>query len=98
MATDLEDARCAIQHLDDMLDGFRKERLIPKIVEEALGISSVERRKWIKDGRLPTSGAGHFLKGKTRFQFSMHAPEDIAPIAANPKIISSWRRQDGDPS
>ncbi|MDO8878871.1 MAG: hypothetical protein Q8M24_05130 [Pseudolabrys sp.] len=98
IAKDLENVRSAVQYLDHMLEGFRKERLIPKIVEEALGISSVERKRWIKDGRLSTSGAGHFLKGKTRFQFSMHAPDDIARIAANPEIISAWRQQDGEPS
>jgi hypothetical protein len=93
---DLAKARSAIEYLDHMLDGFRKERLTPKIVEEALGISSIERRRWIKDGRLPTSGAGHFKKGKTVFQFSLHAPEDIAKIAGRPQIIMAWREVDND--
>jgi len=95
---DAAKARSAIEYLDYMLDGFRKERLAPKIVEEALGISSAERRRWIKDGRLPTSGAGHFLKGKTVFQFSLHAPEDIARIAARPEIIAVWREADNNDS
>lgn len=95
---DAAKARSAIEYLDHMLDRFRKERLAPKIVEEALGISSVERRRWIKDGRLPTSGAGHFKKGKTVFQFSLHAPEDIAKIAARPEIVAAWREVDNDPS
>jgi hypothetical protein len=95
---DASNARSAIEYLDHMLDGLRKERLSPKIVEEAFGISLIERRRWIKDGRLPTSGAGHFKKGKTVFQFSLHAPEDIAKIAARPEIIAAWREVDNDPS
>jgi hypothetical protein len=94
---DVAKAKSAIEYLDHMLKGFRKERLTPKIVEEALGISSIERRRWIKDGRLPTSGAGHFKKGKTVFQFSLHPPEDIAKIAARPEIVAAWREVDNDP-
>jgi hypothetical protein len=92
---DIERAKSAIAHLDHMLDAFRKERLIPKIVEEILGISARERRRWIKDGRLPKSGTGHFKKGKTVFQFYLHSPEEIAKLAANPKIIAEWREADG---
>jgi hypothetical protein len=92
---DIERARSAIEHVDHMLDTFRKERLIPKIVEEILGISARERRRWIKDGRLPKSGTGHFKKGKTVFQFYLHRPEDIAELAAHPEIIDEWRKADG---
>lgn len=92
---DIEQARSAIEHVDHMLGAFRKERLIPKIVEEILGISARERRRWIKDGRLSTSGTGHFKKGKTVFQFYLHRPEDIAKLGANPKIIAEWREADG---
>jgi hypothetical protein len=79
-----------------MLDAFRKERLIPKVVEEALGISSCERRRWTKDSRLPKSGTGHFKKGKTVFQFYLHSPKEIAQLAATPEIIAEWRAADGE--
>jgi len=94
--TDVRQAKSAIDYLDHMLDSFRKERLIPKIVEEVLSINSQERRRWIKDGRLPKSGTGHFKKGKTVFQFYLHSPEEIAKLAANPEIIAEWRAADGD--
>jgi hypothetical protein len=93
---DVEQAKFAIEYLDHMLEAFRKERLIPKIVEEVLSISSQERRRWIKDGRLPKSGTGHFKKGKTAFQFYLHSPDEIAKLAARPEIIAEWRAADGD--
>jgi hypothetical protein len=93
---DLQKAKSAILYVDHMLDAFRKERVIPKIVEEVLGISASERRRWIKDGRLPTSGTGQFKKGKTVFQFYLHRTEDIARLIAHPEIIAEWRSADAE--
>ena len=92
----LERAKSAILYVDQMLDAFRKERIIPKIVEEVLGIGASERRRWIKDGRLPTSGTGQFKKGKTVFQFHLHRADDIARLIAHPEIIAEWRAADGE--
>lgn len=92
---DFERAKSAILYVDQMLDAFRKERIIPKIVEEVLGIGPSERRRWIKDGRLPTSGTGQFKKGKTVFQFYLHRADDIARLIAHPEIIAEWRKADG---
>ena len=46
-----------------MLDGLAKEGLTPRMVEEILGISAAELRRWTKDGRLPRSSADHFGEG-----------------------------------
>jgi hypothetical protein len=93
---DIERVKSAISHVDQMLDAFRKERVIPKIVEEVLGISARERRRWIKDGRLATSGTGQFKKGKTVFQFYLHRADDIARLVAHPEIIAEWRATDAE--
>ena len=93
---DTERVKSAISHVDQMLDAFRKERVIPKIVEEVLGISARERRRWIKDGRLATSGTGQFKKGKTVFQFYLHRVDDIARLVAHPEIIAEWRAADAE--
>ncbi|UEM15412.1 hypothetical protein J4G43_015050 [Bradyrhizobium barranii subsp. barranii] len=50
--------------VDAALDAFRQERLRPRVVEEILGITSRERRRWTKDGRLPQSGSGSFRRGR----------------------------------
>jgi hypothetical protein len=84
----------AITDTDRMLDSFGNDRLIPKIVEDVLGISAKERRRWTKDGRLPKSGTGQFKKGRQVFQFYLHPAEEIAKLAANPKIIADWRKAD----
>jgi hypothetical protein len=91
---DFERAILAISDADRMIDAFRKERLTPKIVEEVLGISAHERRRWTKDGRLPKSGTGQFKKGRQVFQFYLHPVEKIAKLAASPKIIAEWREAD----
>jgi hypothetical protein len=80
--------------IDVMLDGFSKERLTPRMVEEILGISSVERRRWTKDGRLPKSGMASFRRGQQSFYLYLHPPDKIARLAANPAIIAQWRDED----
>jgi len=93
---DSEQARAAIEDIERMLDDFVKERLSPKMVEEILGITSVERLRWTKDGRLPKSGTGSFRKGRHVFQFYLHPPAEIAKLAADPTIISRWREADAN--
>jgi hypothetical protein len=89
-------AQAAIKDIERMLDDFGKERLSPKMVEEILGITSVERLRWTKDGRLPKSGTGSFRKGRHVFQFYLHPPAEIAELAAHPAVISRWREADAN--
>jgi hypothetical protein len=91
---DPEEAQAAIEDIERMLDDFAKERLSPKMVEEILGITSVERLRWTKDGRLPKSGTGSFRKGRHVFQFYLHPPDEIAKLAADPSVVSRWREAD----
>jgi hypothetical protein len=83
-----------IPEIDLMLDGFSKERLTPRMVQETLGIGSVERRRWTKDGRLPKSGMVSFRRGQQSFYLYLHSPDKIARLAANPAIIPQWRDED----
>lgn len=87
-------ARFAVDDLDRMLDSFANEKLTPKMVEEVLGITALERVRWNKDGRLPKSGTGTFRKGRQLFQFLLHPAAGIAKIAANPSVIAEWRKAD----
>jgi len=88
---DAEQAEAAIEDIERMLDRFVGERLSPKMVEEILAITPVERSRWTKDGRLPRSGTGSFRKGRHIFQFYLHPAAEIAKLAADPTIISRWR-------
>jgi hypothetical protein len=89
-----ERAMNAFADIEQLLDAFRQERLEPKVVEEILCITGHERRRWVKDGRLPKSGTGQFRKGRQVFQFYLHPAEEIAKIAKNPQIIAEWRKAD----
>lgn len=76
------------------LEKFLKERLYPAVVEEALAITSRERRRWTKDGRLPNSGSGSFKRGTQTVHFVLHPQEEIVALASKPEIIAGWREQD----
>lgn len=87
--------RRLLDEVDQRIDEFRKERLHPRVVDELLGISASERRRWIKDGRLPVSGSGSFRRGKQVIQFPLHPADRIAHLREAPDIIAEWRERDG---
>ncbi|SRR6266496_2127542 len=95
---DPEKIKCALADLDRMLDTLATERLSPQMVEEILGITALERKRWNKDGRLPKSGMGSFKKGQQQIYFYLHPIAEIAKLAANPKIIAEWREADANDS
>jgi hypothetical protein len=77
------DAQCAAAEIDRRLTAFAEQRLSAKAVEDILRITSKERIRWTKDGRLPKSDAS--------YQFPV---DKIADLLANPQIISEWRGVD----
>ncbi len=83
-----------IPKIDLMLDAYRHERLTSKMVEEILGITAVERRRWSKDRRLSHSGMASHRRGRQSFRLPLYAPKHIAWLAANPNIVSQWREED----
>ena len=68
--------------------------LTPKAVDRALGITTRERLRWYKDGRLPTRGRALAGRGKHQIQIPLFAFEDVARLAAEPQIIEGWRSDD----
>src|SRR5262249_40695745 len=92
--SDVERVKRAITDLDRTLDNLMDDKLPPHMVEEILGISSAERNRWIKDGRLPKSGMGSFKKGSQQIFFYMHRFREIALLVAHPEIIAKWRESD----
>lgn len=70
----------------------RLERWSPHNIEDAGGTITAY---WKRDDFLPKSGTGQFKKGRQVFQFYLHPAEEIAKLAANPKIIAEWRKADG---
>lgn len=80
--------------VDAEVDAFRNERLHPKEVEEILAITARERRRWTKDGRLPTSGHTSFRRGQNSIHLLPYPPDDITSLAGQREQIEAWRRQD----
>jgi hypothetical protein len=86
-----------IAKIDLMLDRCANEPLMPRMVEEILGITSAERRRWTKDGRLPKSGMASFRRGPQSFYLSTHPPKKIGQLANNSDLIAQWRKEDAAP-
>src|SRR5262249_15381651 len=92
---DLDRVEQIVDDLKRKLDVIAKERLTPRMVEEILGITSKERSRWTKDGRLPKSGTSSFKRGRQKIQLSTHPPDKIAALAIHPEVIEAWRTNDG---
>lgn len=56
----LQEAEGDVAHLvaavTKALDGIEAREVIPREIEDILSISSTERHRWLKDGRLPSAG------------------------------------------
>ncbi|MDV5824303.1 hypothetical protein [Sphingobium naphthae] len=89
------------QAAEDLVDAIR-ERLFriarkpvsQRQVEDILGITSRERIRWGKDGRLPRSGASRIRKGATEISLWTYPCDAIERLAASPAEIRQWREKD----
>ena len=88
----------SIQHMvatvDQKLGYLAQEFLTTKMVEEILGITSRERTRWSKDGRLPNSGRASFKRGQNRVSLFTYSPVAIADLTKHPELIANWREMD----
>jgi len=62
-------------------------------VERALAISSAERLRWGKDGRLPQAGSAEIRRGGPVTLWT-YSPVIVERLARHPEIIASWRERD----
>jgi hypothetical protein len=83
---------CAIA--EQRLTRLQQEPLTAKMVEEILAITSAERRRWSKDGRLRTAGQALFSQGNKQVSLFVYAPDAIRELAAQPQQLAEWRRRD----
>lgn len=79
---------------EERLDQPRDEPLTARMVEEILSISSAERRRWSKDGRMPTAGNAFSSHGKKQISLSVYSPDAISKPSARPDRIADWRQAD----
>ena len=77
------------------LEGIEALPLLPREIEDSLGIKTSERHRWLKDGRLPSAGTRTVaLRGRARkITFHVFDPrlvEDILDRA----LVDTWREDD----
>lgn len=78
------------------LVGIERRPVIPREIEDILGISSTERRRWLEDGRLPSAGTRTIkLRGRGTITFHVFDP-DFVEDAANRDLVVDWREQDAE--
>ena len=71
--------------------------VIPREIEDILAISSTERHRWLKDGRLPSAGTRSVrLRGRARnITFHVFDPLVVEDILDR-DIVAEWREADAE--
>lgn len=69
--------------------------VIPREIEDILSISTTERHRWLKDGRLPSDGTRTVkLRGRAKkITFHVFSPRIVEDIL-NDDRVSEWREED----
>ena len=92
----IADIHALLEGLQGRLDRYAKQSLYPNEVEDILGISSHERLRWTKEGRLTHSGSGTFRVGKNPIGIFRYSVSVVAELIENPDKISQWRAEDAE--
>lgn len=83
--------RAKLQH---QLNLLARKPLSPRQIERLLGITSTERNRWAKDGRLPRSGDAVIRKGPNMIRLATYPPDIVEALLDRPEIIALWRAND----
>lgn len=62
----------------------------PATLQDALGVSSRERIRWTRDGKLRPIGT-KMIKDRGRFSLALYSAEDVVRLLMSPEILASWR-------
>jgi hypothetical protein len=77
------------------LEGIESLPVIPREIEDILAISTTERHRWLKDGRLPSAGIRTVrLRGRAReITFHVFDPRMVEDVLDR-DLVGSWREED----
>lgn len=77
------------------LEGIEARPVIPREIQDILGITATERRRWLKDGRLASSGTRTVrLNGRAKkITFQVFDPELVRDLL-NRDAVMDWREED----
>lgn len=90
-----DDWRDVVAIVSDTLNGIEALPVIPREAEDILSISSAERHRWLKDGRLQSAGTRTVkLRGRARkITFHVFDPHHIEDVMDR-GLPDVWREQD----
>ena len=86
-------ARFALPRVAEDLAEIASRPLTPRLLVAALNITTKERLRWTKDGRLPRSGAV-LIKRAHVIAVPTYAVSLVEELMAQPDILAAWRDQD----
>lgn len=77
------------------LVGIEAMPVIPREIEDILSISTTERHRWLKDGRLPSAGTRTVkLRGRAKqITFHVFDPRRVEDVL-DQDLVSQWREED----
>lgn len=81
----------AHQTLADILSTAKDDKVPPKVLEEALTITTKERVAWTKAGLLRTSGHEVFHAGRQAIRVPLYASVEVRRLRRDPAQIAAWR-------
>ena len=92
---EIEEFRSAAAKIAEILDGVGQMPVLPSEVEDILSISSNERHKWVKSGRLKSIGTRTVkMRGRAKaVTFHIFDPRHIEEVL-NGDLSEIWRDED----
>jgi hypothetical protein len=77
------------------LEGIENLPVIPREIEDILTISTTERHRWLKDGRLPSAGTRTVkLRGRAKkITFHVFDPRKVEDVLDR-DLVAAWREED----
>jgi hypothetical protein len=93
--TDKTGFRSAAAIVSSAMEDIQSLPVIPREIQDILTISTTERHRWLKDGRLPSAGTRTVkLRGRAR-QITFHVFDpDLVRDLLDRDVVSEWREQD----
>lgn len=85
----------AVTVISECLVGIQNLPVIPRELEDILAITTTERHRWLKDGRLTSAGTRTVkLRGRARkVTFHVFDPLEVEDLL-NGELIATWRELD----
>ena len=93
--TDTGDPRSVSAIVEKTLEGIEKMPVIPREIQDILAITTTERHRWLKDGRLHSAGTRPVkLHGRAKkITFHVFDPRHVEDVLDR-DLVSQWREDD----